>query len=290
MEKKPLFTGVCTALVTPFAANEINYPLLEQLLQYQIDAGIPAVVLCGTTGEGATLDDLDKLEIFQRSKEFAGDRLKIICGTGSNNTQHVIRLSQAAQDAGADGLLVVAPYYNKGNFEGQLMHYRSIAQSVDIPVILYNVPSRTGVDLSTKLYQQLSQVPNIIGVKEACSDITKISRIISACGSDFSVWSGNDDMAVAAMALGAKGVISVVSNVLPEETVKMSTAALEGDYCDAAKRQQALIPLIDALFREVNPIPIKAAMKLIGFDCGPCRLPLGPVSAETLQLLQALLQ
>ena len=290
MEKKPLFTGVCTALVTPFAENEINYPLLEQLLQCQIDAGIPAVVLCGTTGEGATLDDLEKLEVFQRSKEFAGDRLKIICGTGSNNTQHVIRLSQAAQDAGADGLLVVAPYYNKGNFEGQLMHYRSIAQSVDIPVILYNVPSRTGVDLSIKLYQQLSQVPNIIGVKEACSDITKISRIISACGSDFSVWSGNDDMAVAAMALGAKGVISVVSNVLPEETVKMATAALEGDYCDAAKRQQALIPLIDALFKEVNPIPIKAAMKLIGFDCGPCRLPLGPVSAETLQLLQALLQ
>lgn len=290
MEKKPLFTGVCTALVTPFAENAINYPLLEQLLQYQIDAGIPAVVLCGTTGEGATLDDLEKLEVFQRSKEFAGDRLKIICGTGSNNTQHVIRLSQAAQDAGADGLLVVAPYYNKGNFEGQLMHYRSIAQSVDIPVILYNVPSRTGVDLSIKLYQQLSQVPNIIGVKEACSDITKISRIISACGSDFSVWSGNDDMAVAAMALGAKGVISVVSNVLPEETVKMATAALEGDYCDAAKRQQALIPLIDALFKEVNPIPIKAAMKLIGFDCGPCRLPLGPVSAETLQLLQALLQ
>ena len=290
MEKKPLFTGVCTALVTPLAENEINYPLLEQLLQCQIDAGIPAVVLCGTTGEGATLDDLEKLEIFQRSKEFAGDRLKIICGTGSNNTQHVIRLSQAAQDAGADGLLVVAPYYNKGNFEGQLMHYRSIAQSVDIPVILYNVPSRTGVDLSIKLYQQLSQVPNIIGVKEACSDITKISRIISACGSDFSVWSGNDDMAVAAMALGAKGVISVVSNALPEETVKMASAALEGDYCGAAKRQQALIPLIDALFKEVNPIPIKAAMKLVGFDCGPCRLPLGPVSAETLQLLQALLQ
>ena len=290
MEKKPLFTGVCTALVTPFAENAINYPLLEQLLQYQIDAGIPAVVLCGTTGEGATLDDLEKLEIFQRSKEFAGDRLKIICGTGSNNTQHVIRLSQAAQDAGADGLLVVAPYYNKGNYEGQLMHYRSIAQSVDIPIILYNVPSRTGVDLSIRLYQQLSQVPNIIGVKEASSDITKIPRIISACGSDFSVWSGNDDMAVAAMALGAKGVISVVSNVLPEETVKMATAALEGDYCNAAKRQQALIPLIDALFKEVNPIPVKAAMKLVGFDCGPCRLPLGPVSAETLQLLQALLQ
>lgn len=288
--KKPLFTGACTALVTPFVGNQVNIPLLELLIQRQMDAGISAVVLCGTTGESPTLTDQEKLEIFRRGKDIAGKKMKVICGTGSNDTHHAVELSIAAQEAGADGLLVVSPYYNKGNFDGQLTHYIAIAQSVSIPIIVYNVPGRTGVDLSVALYQKLSQVPNIVGVKEACTDIVKTARIRSVCGPDFHVWSGNDDMAVAAMALGAQGVISVLSNVLPVETQAMALAALAGDFDTAADLQCSMLPVIDALFREVNPIPVKAAMKLLGFDCGGCRLPLGPAKPETAMALQKLLK
>jgi 4-hydroxy-tetrahydrodipicolinate synthase len=287
--KNPFFTGVCTALVTPFLDDQVNYSMLEQLIQRQMEAGIPAIVIGGTTGEAPTLTDAERIELFRRSKQFAGNQLKIICGTGGNSTAHSIALSKAAQDVGADGLLVVAPYYNKGNFEGQLKHYIAIAESVDIPVIVYNVPGRTGVDLSVELYQQLSAVPNIIGVKEASGNIVKISRIRNACPQEFTVWSGNDDMIVASMALGAKGVISVLSNLLPEQTLAMASAALTGDFASAAELQHQLLPVIDALFREVNPIPIKAAMKMVGYDCGPCRLPLGPVSSETETLLRQLL-
>lgn len=285
-----LFCGTCTALVTPFLGEKVNYPMLERLLQRQMDAGIQAVVLGGTTGEAPTLSDDEKLEIFRRGKGFVGNQLKIICGTGGNNTRHAVQLSVAAQEAGADGLLVVAPYYNKGNWQGQLAHYIAIAQAVSIPIIVYNVPGRTGVDLPVSLYQQLSTIPNIIGVKEAGTDIVKISRIRACCGPGFHVWSGNDDMAVAAMALGAEGVISVVSNVLPEQTQAMAGAALAGDLDTAADLQCKLLPLIDVLFREVNPIPVKAAMKELGYDCGPCRLPLGPAAGETTALLHQLLK
>lgn len=288
--KMPLFSGVCTALITPFLGNQVNFPLLERLLQRQIDAGIPAVVLCGTTGESPTLTDQEKIEIFRRGKAYAGDRIKIICGTGSNDTQHAIHLSIAAQEVGADGLLLVSPYYNKGNLDGQLAHYIAIAQSVEIPIILYNVPSRTGVDLSVALYQQLSQITNIAGVKEASTDIVKTARIRNACAPDFHVWSGNDEMAVASMALGAQGVISVLSNVLPFETQSMAQAALGGDFDTAADLQCRMLPLIDALFRETNPIPVKTALKILGYDCGTCRLPLGRPNPETEQTLRALLK
>ena len=287
--ENPLFNGTCTALITPFIGNQINYPLMQRLLQRQIDSGIKAVVLCGTTGESPTLSDAEKVEIFRRSKAFVGDRLKIICGTGSNDTLHTIALSVAAEQAGADALLVVAPYYNKGNADGLLSHYLAIANAVKIPIILYNVPSRTGVDLAVSLYQQLSKVPNIIGVKEASTDIVKIIRIRNACGPNFHIWSGNDDLAVAAISLGAKGIISVLSNVLPEETNSMILAALDGDFDSASDLQSRLLPLIDSLFKEVNPIPVKAAMRLIGYDCGSCRLPLGIESKETLQILESIL-
>ena len=283
------FTGTCTALVTPFIGDQINYPMLECLLQRQIEAGVSAVVLGGTTGESPTLTDHEKIELFRRSKQFVGEQLKVICGTGGNNTAHAVDLSKAAQDAGADGLLVVAPYYNKGNLSGQREHYIAIADSVKVPIILYNVPGRTGVDLSVELYQQLQNIPNIIGVKEACTDIVKTARIRSVCGPKFAVWSGNDDMVVAAMALGAQGVISVLSNICPAKTVAMTSAALAGDFSTAAALQCELLPLIDALFREVNPIPVKAAMRMIGFDCGPCRLPLGPATKQTEDLLRQLL-
>ena len=288
--KEVLFTGACTALVTPFIGEQINYPMMEKLLLRQQENGIKSVVVCGTTGESPTLSDQEKLELFRHCKACAGSDMQIICGTGSNNTAHAVELSIAAQEAGADALLVVSPYYNKANPEGLYLHYISIANAVNIPVIIYNVPGRTGVDIPVTVYKELSKVPNIAGVKEASTDIVKIAKIRNACGDDLPIWSGNDDQAVAAMALGAKGVISVLSNVCPKETAILAQAALKEDYKTASRLQCQMLPLIEALFAEVNPIPVKAAMKLIGFDCGPCRLPLGPISQQVKQRLENLLK
>ncbi len=287
--KKPLFTGVCTALVTPFLGNAVNYPLLELLLGRQIAAGIEAVVLCGTTGESPTLSDCEKLEIFRRCARYAGGRCKIIAGTGSNDTQHAVALSAAAEAAGADALLVVSPYYNKATAEGLLTHYSAIAGAVHIPVIVYNVPSRTGVDIPVSVYRELSKIPNIAGVKEASTDMGKISKIRAICPDSFALWSGNDDLTAPILALGGQGVISVLSNVLPEQAQALARAALDGDFDTAADLQLRLLPLTEALFREVNPIPVKAAMKLVGYDCGTCRLPLTPASSETIAKLQEIL-
>ena len=285
---KPFFKGACTALVTPFLGGEVNYPMLLRLIQRQMDAGIRAIVISGTTGESPTLSDSEKLELFRRAKEFTGDRCKIIAGTGSNCTEHAISLSQAAEHWGVDGLLLVSPYYNKASEEGLYAHYRLIADSVHIPCILYNVPSRTGVDIPVSVYRRLSEIPNIAGVKEASTDITKILRIRQACPS-FSIWSGNDDQAVAVTALGGQGVISVVSNVEPELTRTMMDAALDGDFDTASSLQIRLYPLIRAMFSEVNPIPVKTAMELIGYDCGSCRLPLTPMDPEKRAVLETLL-
>lgn len=278
--EKPVFTGACTALVTPFLNGKVNYPMAEQLLRRQVDAGISAVVISGTTGESPTLSDTEKITLFHRCKSYVGDSCTMIAGTGTNSTEHAIELSVAAEESGADALLIVTPYYNKATPDGLVAHYLSIAHRVSLPIILYNVPTRTGVDIPVSVYQRLSRVPNIVGVKEASSDITKILRIKQTCGPDFTIWSGNDDQIVPAMACGASGVISVLSNVYPEETQAMCAAALGGDYETAAALQRKLLPLIDLLFCEVNPIPVKAAMKCIGFDCGECRLPLCQPSKE----------
>lgn len=288
--KQPVFTGVCTALVTPFLGSSINYPMLEQLLKRQMEAGIETVVLCGTTGESPTLTDSEKIEIFRRAKQYAGDNCKILAGTGSNNTEHAVMLSKAAEAVGADGLLVVTPYYNKATSGGLLAHYSAIAGAVHIPVIAYNVPSRTGVDIPVEVYACLAKIPNLAGVKEASNDIRKIAKIREACPPDFTVWSGNDDQIAAVMALGGQGVVSVLSNVAPLETQALAEAALNGDFDTAADLQIRLLPLIEALFCEVNPIPVKAAMKLIGYDCGGCRLPLTPMSRENFEKLRILLQ
>lgn len=285
--KTPFFTGVCTALVTPFTDGKIDYAMLEILLRRQMDAGIEAVVLSGTTGESPTLSDAEKLEMFRFAKEIAGNRCKIIAGTGSNSTAHALRLSQAAENAGADALLVVSPYYNKATPQGLTAHYLSIASAVSIPVIIYNVPSRTGVDIPVAVYSALSRVPNIIGVKEASGHITKITKIRNACGKDFAIWSGNDDQITPVIALGGKGVISVLSNVAPVETQAMAKAALDGDFDTASDLQCKLQPLIELLFCEVNPIPVKAAMALMGLDCGPCRMPLTAMSEENHRKLEA---
>ena len=287
--KKPLFTGACTALVTPFENGKINLPMLERLLARQMDAGIEAVVICGTTGESPTLSDTEKLELFRHAKQYAGNECIVIAGTGSNCTKHAIALSQAAEETGVDGLLIVTPYYNKATPAGLLAHYSAIAGAVHIPIIAYNVPSRTGVDIPVSVYQQLSRIPKMAGVKEASTDISKIAKIRAACSREFTVWSGNDDQAVPVMSLGGQGVISVLSNVEPVKTQAMAKAALDGDFDTAAALQIELLPLIEALFREVNPIPVKAAMKLIGYDCGECRLPLTPISDSSLARLKSLL-
>ena len=287
--QEPLFTGVCTALVTPFLDGNVNYPMAEQLLQRQIEAGVRAVVLAGTTGESPTLTDEEKRTLFKRCKAFAGDACTVIAGTGSNSTAHAVELSKAAEDAGADALLVVSPYYNKATSEGLVAHYLAIAESVSIPIIVYNVPGRTGEDIPVAVYRQLAGIPNIAGVKEAATDITKIARIRSVCPPDFTVWSGNDDQTVPVMALGGQGVISVLSNICPVETLAMTHAALDGDFDTAAALQVELLPLIDLLFCEVNPIPVKAAMACIGYDCGGCRLPLTRLTAENMQRLRRFL-
>lgn len=287
--KKPIFTGVCTALVTPFLGEQLNDPLLRQLIRRQQAAGIDALVICGTTGESATLSDEEKLELFALAREEIPENMAFLAGTGSNDTAHAMALSRAAEASGADALLVVSPYYNKATAEGLYRHYAAIADSVHIPVVLYNVPSRTGLDIPVSTYQRLAEIPNIIGVKEASPDIRKIARIRRECPRDFFVWCGNDDLAVPAMALGAMGVISVVSNVKPELTQAMVWAALDGDFDTAAELQLRLYPLIEALFREVNPAPVKAAMAYIGYDCGESRLPVGPISQETREILNGLL-
>ena len=287
--KEPLFTGAATALVTPFLGDSINYPMLEQLLRRQIDARIEAVVIAGTTGESATLSDGEKLELFRRAKDYVGNRCKIIAGTGSNSTRHTMELSMAAEQTGVDGLLLVSPYYNKATPEGLYAHYLAVAHSVSLPVILYNVPTRTGVDIPVSVYRRLSRIPNIAGVKESTSDITKYTKILAQCGSSMAIWAGNDDMATPVIALGGKGVISVLSNILPTETQALAHAALDGDFDTAAALQIRLQPLVEALFTEVNPIPVKQAMQFIGYDCGGCRLPLTPLSDENREKLRALL-
>lgn len=287
--KKPFFTGVCTALITPFLQNQINYPMLQILLQRQMDAGIRSVVLCGTTGEAPTLSDREKIELIRHGKQYVGADCKIIAGTGSNDTTHAVFLSRAAEAAGADGLLVVSPYYNKATPGGLIAHFRTIAESVKIPVIIYNVPSRTGLDVPVSVYQELSRIPNIAGIKEAGTDIRKITKIRSLCGPDFVIWSGNDDLTVPMMSLGGLGVISVLSNVFPAELSAMAEAALDGDFDTASALQVELDPLNEALFSEVNPIPVKAAMKLLGYDCGKCRLPLTELSPSNHQKLKDIL-
>ena len=288
--KKPLFTGVCTALVTPFLDNQVNYPMLQQLLYRQIDAGIEAVVVCGTTGESPTLSNQEKLNIFRCAKERAGDKLKIIAGTGSNDTAHTIALSKAAEALGMDGLLVVTPYYNKPTNSGLVAHYEAVAKAVSIPIILYNVPGRTGVDIPVSVYRELSQIPNIAGVKEASADITKITEIIASCDNDLPIWTGNDELITPAMSLGAKGIISVISNLLPAETKTLADAALSGNFTEAAAIQMELQPVVEVLFSESNPIPVKEAMRLIGYDCGSCRLPLTPISLENQKKLEHLIK
>lgn len=287
--KEPLFTGTCTALVTPFWNGKINFPMLERLIHRQLEAGIHAIVVSGTTGESATLSDAEKTELIAKAKEYAGDSCLIIAGTGTNHTAHACALSRAAEHAGADGILVVSPYYNKATEDGLIAHYCAVADSVKLPVILYNVPSRTGMEIPVTVCKALSSVPNIVGIKDASGNLSRILKLRRECPEDFSIWSGNDDLTVPIASLGGKGVISVLSNLYPELTQAMTLAALDGDFDTASALQIEMQPIIEALFSQVNPIPIKAAMKLVGYDCGTCRMPLTEAGRDTIMKLKALI-
>ncbi len=285
--KRPFFTGLCTALVTPFDGERINFSMLERLIEGQIEAGTEAVVLAGTTGESPTLTHEEKLALFSEGVRIAAGRCRIIAGTGSNCTKNAVELSREAEQLGVDGVLVVTPYYNKATQPGLVKHYAAVCDAVGIPVIAYNVPSRTGVDIGVDTCRELAKIPNLVGIKEACGDISKVSRILSR--TELSVWSGNDDQTVPVMALGGAGVISVASNVIPREMHELTHAALAGDYARAAALQHRYQHLFDLLFCQVNPIPVKAAMGMIGLSCGDCRMPLDGLSPENERKLHSCL-
>ncbi len=285
--RTPVFTGSCPALVTPFDQNNIiNYDAFGKLIDAQIEAGVDAVCVCGTTGESATMSIREHIAAVEFCVKRVNHRVKVIAGAGSNDTSAAVYLSQHAQDSGADALLHVTPYYNKASQTGLIKHYEYIADRVELPIILYNVPSRTGVSFTAETYQVLSRNPKINGVKEASGNFSLLAHTRFLCGDDFYIWSGNDDQVVPMMALGAKGVISVASNIVPEVMVKMTRLCLDNDFAAASRLQIQYMDLIDALFTEVNPIPIKAAMNLLGMEAGPLRLPLCDISEKNLEVLR----
>ena len=284
--KRPVFTGLCTALVTPFRGDGVNYEMLEALIERQIMAGADAIVLVGTTGESPTLTDAEKLEIFRVGVNTAAGRTKIIAGTGSNSTAKAVDLSQKAAQFGVDAILAVTPYYNKSTQPGLIQYYTAVAAASGLPVIAYNVPSRTGVDIRVDTCRKLAEIPGIAGIKEASGDISKIGRILAACGDALPVYSGNDDQTVPIMALGGAGVISVASNVAPIPMKELTDMCLAGEYPKAAAVQRKLLKLMDLMFCQVNPIPVKAAIQLLGFDCGSCRPPLDGLPDADVQKLR----
>lgn len=274
MVKEPIFVGAATALITPMNENGVDYGALGALIDWQIEEGIDALVIAGTTGEGSTLTDEEHREVLRFSYERAAKRVPMIAGTGSNDTAYAIELTQFAAALGYEAALVVTPYYNKATQKGLIEMYTRIADASDCPLILYNVPSRTGVAIAPETYAALASHPRIAAIKEANGDISKIAKTISLIGDKLDVYSGNDDQIVPVLSLGGKGVISVLSNLLPHETSEMVHAYLKGDTKRAAEMQLAYLPLIDALFCEVNPIPVKAAMAHMGYCAENIRLPL----------------
>lgn len=276
--KKEIFKGVGTAIVTPFTNDDVNYDEFGKLLEDQIKAGVSAVIVCGTTGESATMSEKEKKNLIKYAIDKTANRIKVIIGTGSNNTMKAIEMSQYAEKVGADGLLVVTPYYNKTTQDGLIAHYKAIADSVSLPIILYNVPSRTGVNILPETCQKLSEIDNINGIKEASGDISQVAKIASLCGDDLFIYSGNDDQVIPILSLGGQGVVSVLSNVMPEYTVEMLDSFWQGDYVKASRMQVEAVEMIDALFCEVNPIPVKYVLNKMGYDFGKPRLPLVELS------------
>ena len=285
--KTPIFEGMASAIITPLNENGIDYELFAKLIEWQIAEGIDGLVVCGTTGEGATLTDEEhKSAIEFMVKQVAG-RVPVIAGTGSNDTAYAVELTKHACQIGVDGVLTVTPYYNKATQKGLIKSFTQIADASSVPVILYNVPSRTGVNIAPKTVLELSKHPNINAIKEASGDISQIAEIAHLCGDNINIYSGNDDQVVPIMSLGGKGCISVLSNLLPKETSEMCRLFREGDVKAAARLQLKYIPLINALFSEVNPIPVKAAMAKMGFCEDYLRLPLTPMEDAARENLYA---
>ena len=285
--RTPVFSGACTALVTPFeTGGAINYDAFGKQIDNQIAAGVDAVCVCGTTGESATMSIREHFAAVEFCVKRVDRRAKVIAGTGSNDTSVAIYLTEHAQDAGADAALLVTPYYNKASQAGLIRHYEAIAGRVDIPLILYNVPGRSGVSFTAETYRALSENPKINGVKEASGNLSLVTHTRALCGDDFYIWSGNDDQVVPMMSLSAKGVISVAGNIIPEVMVKMTHLCLDNDFQAASRLQIEYMELIDALFTEVNPIPVKAAMNLLGMEAGALRLPLCDISEKNLRILR----
>lgn len=279
--KKTVFTGAAVAIVTPMNPDgSINYDLFGEFIDFQIDNKTDAIVVCGTTGESATLTDEEHIEAIDFTVKRVNGRIPVIAGTGSNDTNYAIHLSEEAQKSGADALLLVTPYYNKTSQAGLIKHFTAIADSVDIPIILYNVPSRTGVNIKPETYSVLAKHKNIVATKEASGSISEIAKIRAICGDDLDVYSGNDDQITAILSLGGKGVISVLSNIAPQQTHDICERFFNGDVKGSAELQLKYLDLVEALFSDVNPIPIKEAVNLIGFKVGECRLPLVKMSDE----------
>lgn len=286
--KPVIFTGAAVALVTPFNADgTVNYDEFAKLIDFQIENGTDALVIAGTTGESSTLSEQEHIDVIRFAVEHTKHRVPIIAGTGSNATETAVMLSKEAEAAGADALLLVTPYYNKTSQRGLYVHYKTIADSVKLPIILYNVPSRTGLGIDVETAAKLAEIDNIVAMKDAVGNITYTANLIERCGDKLAVYSGNDDQIVPMMSLGAKGVISVLSNVAPKETHDMCAAALAGDYKTAAALQLKYLKLIHALFIETNPIPVKEAVNQMGFAAGACRLPLYEMADETKAVLVA---
>ena len=283
-----IFKGAGVAIVTPMTADgEVNYEVLGEMLEAQIAGGTDAIIICGTTGESATLSEEEHSAVIRYAIKKVNKRIPVIAGTGSNCTATAIKLSKEAEKDGADGLLLVTPYYNKATQKGLIAHYTAIAKAVSLPIILYNVPSRTGFNLQPETIAALvKNVKNIVGVKEASGNISQIAKVKLLCGDDIDLYSGNDDQVVPILSLGGIGVISVLSNVAPKETHNMVMDYLNGDVDKARQMQLKAIPLIDALFSEVNPIPVKKALNLMGWEAGPLRAPLTEMEASHAEVLK----
>ena len=282
-----IFEGAGVAIVTPFYKNgDINFEKLESYIDFQISNSTDAIIVCGTTGEASTMTDDEHLECIKIAVSRTAGRVPVIAGTGSNDTRHGINLTKNAKALGVDATLQVTPYYNKATQKGLIEHFKAIGNAVDLPMILYSVPSRTGVTITPQTVYELSKYDFVAGIKEATGNISNVAEIAALCGTDFPIYSGNDDQIIPILALGGKGVISVLSNVAPKETHDIVHLYLDGHTKEALDIQLKLIPLVKALFCEVNPIPVKAALNLLNMEAGPCRLPLTNLESKNISLLQ----
>ena len=288
--KKTIFTGAATAIVTPMTAEGVDYEQFGRLIDWQIDEGIDAIVVTGTTGEASTLSDEEHKETIRYCVERVAGRVPVIAGTGSNDTAYAIELTKYAGQVGADAVLLVTPYYNKATQNGLIKFFTDIADASSVPCILYNVPSRTGCNIAPATVAALAEHPNIVAIKEASGNISQIAQVAHLCGDKIDIYSGNDDQIVPVLSLGGKGVISVLSDILPAATSKMVHDYLEGNTAAATAKQLELLPLVDALFSEVNPIPVKAAVAKMGFGENYLRLPLTPMESQNAEKMFALMK